>query len=58
MQSGQCLAVSHTAIEAPARVEEPVSPVRQSSNGGAHEQSTLSQDAISQHEKVGCQNWQ
>ncbi len=32
--SGQCLAVGHTAT-VPARVEEPVSSVRQSCSGGS-----------------------
>ena len=39
------------------RVEEPVFPVRQSSSGGGHKQSTLSQNTLSPHEKVGCKNW-
>ena len=48
-QSATLLPIScKSAQSVPARVEEPVSPVRQSSSG-----STLSQDALSQHEKVG-----
>ncbi len=57
-RSGKCLPVSNNILIScksvppfPAWVEEPVSSVRY------HEQSTLSQDALSQHGKVGCQNW-
>ena len=64
-RSGQCLAIGNIAISCnsvlpvPARVEESVSPVSRSSCGGGTnmKQSTHSQDVMSQHVKVGCQNW-
>ena len=54
-QSATLLPISCKLVRpVPARVEEPGSPARQPR---CHEQSTLSQDALSQHLKVGCQNW-
>ncbi len=41
----------------PSRVEEPISPLRQSFSGSAMNNPTFSQEALSQHEKVGYQNW-
>ena len=40
----------------PARVEEPLAKLINLVEAWCHEQSTLSQDALSLHGKVGCQN--
>ncbi len=54
-QSVTLLPISCKSVQpVPARVEEPVSLVRQSSSGGATNNPPF---AISQHGKVGCQNW-
>ncbi len=56
-QSAALLPIScKSAQPVPAWVEEPVSPVRKAIFQW-FEQSTLSQDALSQRGKVGCQNW-
>ena len=60
-QSATLLPISCNSVQpVPAWVKEPVSPVSHSCSSGVtiHEQSTLSQNALRQHGKVGCQNWQ
>ncbi len=57
-QSATLLPISCKSVRpVSARVENPVSPVRQSSYGSSKNNLTLSQVALSQHGKVGCQNW-
>ena len=57
-QSATLLPISCKAVlPVPARVEEPISPSKAIFKRWCYEQSTLSQDALSQHGNVGCQYW-
>ena len=50
-QSANFLPISCNSVQpVPVRVEDPISPIKQSSSGECHEQYTLSQDAIASTE--------